>query len=65
MFGYHNFPSPSDGSLLQFLPTFFLTMVLLVEETLMYLSYTYAPNLTHQGASIITEKSYATLHTNG
>jgi hypothetical protein len=32
-------------------------------ETLMYFGYTYAPNLTHQGASVITEKSSATLQT--
>jgi hypothetical protein len=35
-------------------------MVLSVEETLMYFGYTYAPNLTHQGASVITEISSAT-----
>jgi hypothetical protein len=38
-------------------------MALSAKETLMYFGYTYAPNLTHQGASIITEKSSATLHT--
>jgi hypothetical protein len=64
-FGSHSFPSPSDGSLLQFLSTLFITMVLSVEETLMYFGYTYAPNLTHQGASVITEISSATLHANG
>jgi hypothetical protein len=64
-FGSHSFPSPSDRSLLQFLSTLFLTMVLSVEETLMYFGYTYAPNLTHQGASVITEISSATLHANG
>jgi hypothetical protein len=31
----------------------------------MYFSYTYAPNFTHQGASIITEILFATLHANG
>jgi hypothetical protein len=31
------------------------------KETLMYFSYMYAPNLTHQGAFVITEKSFATL----
>jgi hypothetical protein len=62
-FGSHNFPSPSDGSLLQFLSSLFLTMALSAKETLMYFGYTYAPNLTHQGASVITEKSSATLHT--
>jgi hypothetical protein len=64
-FGSHSFPSPSDGSLLQFLSSLFLTMALSAKETLMYFGYTYAPNLTHQGASVITEKSSATLHTNG
>jgi hypothetical protein len=64
-FGSHSFPSPSDGSLLQFLSTLFITMALSVKETLMYFGYTYAPNLTHQGASVITEISSATLHANG
>jgi hypothetical protein len=58
-FGSHRFPSPSNGSLLQSLSTLFLTKVLSVEETLMYFGYTYAPNLTHQGASVITEISSA------
>jgi hypothetical protein len=58
-FGSHRFPSPSNGSLLQFLSTLSLTMVLSVEETLMYFGYMYAPNLTHQGASVITEISSA------
>jgi hypothetical protein len=40
-------------------------MALLVEETLMYFCYTYAPTLTHQGGSVITEISSTTLHTNG
>jgi hypothetical protein len=64
-FGSHSFPSPSDGLLLQFLSALFITMALSVEETLMYFGYTYAPNLTHQGASVITEISSATLHANG
>jgi hypothetical protein len=34
-------------------------MVLSVEETLMNFDYPYAPNLIHQGASIITEISSA------
>jgi hypothetical protein len=38
-------------------------MALLAKETLMYFSYTYAPNLTHQGASVITKKSSVALHT--
>jgi hypothetical protein len=40
-------------------------MALSVEETLMYLGYTYAPNLTHQGAFVITEILSTTLHANG
>ena len=36
-----------------------LTTTFSVEETLMYLSYTYAPNLIHRGASVITEISFA------
>jgi hypothetical protein len=65
IFGSHSLPSPSDGSLLQFLSVLFSTMALSVEETLIYFGYTYAPNLTHQGASVITEISSATLHANG
>jgi len=38
-------------------------MALSTKETLMYFGYTYAPNLTHKGASVITEKFSATLHT--
>jgi hypothetical protein len=34
-------------------------MTLSVEETLMDFGYTYAPNLIHQGASVITEISSA------
>jgi hypothetical protein len=64
-FGSHSFPSPSDGSLLQFLSTLFIIKVLSIEETLMYFGYTYAPNFTHQGASVITEISSATSHANG
>jgi hypothetical protein len=36
-----------------------LTTTFSVEETLMDFGYTYAPNLIHQGASIITEISSA------
>jgi hypothetical protein len=64
-FGSHSFPSPSDGSLLQFFSALFITMELSVEETLMYFVYMYAPNLTHQGAYVITEILSATLHSNG
>jgi hypothetical protein len=63
-FGSHRFPSPSNRSLLKFLSTLFLTMVLSAEETLMYFGYMYAPNLTHQGASVITEISSANGYTN-
>jgi hypothetical protein len=38
-------------------------MELLAKETLMYFSYMYSPNLTHQGASIITEKYSTTMYT--
>jgi hypothetical protein len=38
-------------------------MELSTKETLMYFGYTYAPNLTHQGESVITKKPSATLHT--
>jgi hypothetical protein len=40
-------------------------MTLLVKETLMCFGYTYAPNLTHQGAFVITEILFTTLHANG
>jgi hypothetical protein len=40
-------------------------MALSVEETLMYFYYMYAPNLTHQGASVITKILSTTLHANG
>jgi hypothetical protein len=36
-----------------------LTTTFSVEETLMDFGYTYAPNLIHQGASVITEISSA------
>jgi hypothetical protein len=58
-FGSHRSPSPSNGSLLKLPSTLFLTKVLSVEETLMYFGYMYHPNLTHQGASVITGISYA------
>jgi hypothetical protein len=62
-FGSHNFPSPFNGSLLQFLSSLFLTMALSTKKILMYFDYTYAPNLTHQGASVIIEKLSTTLQT--
>jgi hypothetical protein len=37
----------------------YLTPTFSVEETLIDFSYTYAPNLIHQGASVITEISSA------
>jgi hypothetical protein len=39
-------------------------MVLSVEETLMYFSYTYTPNLTHEGAYAITKISSANGYNN-
>jgi len=53
--GSYKFPSPSIESLLILSISLFLTIVISVEETLMNFSYTYAPNLIHQGASVITE----------
>jgi hypothetical protein len=51
---------PTGSFLLQWIalndPTIaLLTTTFSVEETLMYFGYTYAPNLIHQGASVITE----------
>jgi hypothetical protein len=57
--GSYRFPSPSNGSLLILSLSLSLTTTLLVEETLMNLGYMYAPNLIHQGASVITEISSA------
>jgi hypothetical protein len=37
----------------------YITTTFSVEETLMDFGYTYAPNLIHQGASVITEISSA------
>jgi hypothetical protein len=52
-------PPLSNGSL-QKVPLFLsLTTTFSVEETLMDFGYTYAPNLIHQGASVITEISSA------
>jgi hypothetical protein len=58
-------PLPPTGSLLQFLLTLFFTMVLSVEETLMYFSYMYSPNLAHKGASVIIEISSEKFCANG
>jgi hypothetical protein len=41
----------------------FYTMTSQEKETMMYFGYTYAPNLTHQGASVITKKSFTTIPT--
>jgi hypothetical protein len=57
--GSYRFPSPSNGSLLILSLSLSLTTTLSVEETLMNFGYTYAPNLIHQGASVITEISSA------
>ena len=52
-------PFSSNGSLRR-VPLFLsLTTTFAVEETLMDFGYTYAPNLIHQGASVITEISSA------
>jgi hypothetical protein len=58
-FGSYRFPYPSNGSLLILSLSLFLTMTLSVEETLINFGYTYAPNLIHQGAFVITEISSA------
>jgi hypothetical protein len=57
--GFYKFPSPSNWELFPTPLSLSLTKTLLVEETLMDFGYTYAPNLIHQGASIITEISFA------
>jgi hypothetical protein len=49
----------SNGSLLTVPLLLSLTTTFSVEETLMDFGYTYAPNLIHQGASVITEISSA------
>jgi hypothetical protein len=57
--GSYRFLFPSNGSLWT-IPLFLsLTTTFSVEETLMDFGYTYAPNLIHQGASVITEISSA------
>jgi hypothetical protein len=56
--GSYRFPSPSKGSLLILSLSLSLTTTLSVEETLMNFGYTYAPNLIHQGASVITKISF-------
>ena len=57
--GFYKFPSPSNWELFPTPLSLSLTKTLLVEETLMDFGYTYAPNLIHQGASIVTEISFA------
>jgi hypothetical protein len=49
----------SNGSLRKVPLLLSLTTTFSVEETLMDFGYTYAPNLIHQGASVITEISSA------
>jgi hypothetical protein len=52
-------PFLSNGSLRMVPLLLSLTTTFSVEETLMDFGYTYAPNLIHQGASVITEISSA------
>jgi hypothetical protein len=52
-------PFFSNGSLRTVPLLLSLTTTFSVEETLMDFGYTYAPNLIHQGASVITEISSA------
>jgi hypothetical protein len=57
--GSYWFLFPSNGSLWTLTLLLSLTTTFSVEETLMDFGYTSAPNLTHQGASVITEISSA------
>jgi hypothetical protein len=57
--GSYRFLFPSNGSLWMIPLLLSLTTTFSVEETLMDFGYTYAPNLIHQGASVITEISSA------
>jgi hypothetical protein len=57
--GFYRFLFPSNGSVWAIPLLLSLTKTLSVEETLMDFNYTYAPNLIHQGASVITEISSA------
>jgi hypothetical protein len=52
-------PFSSNGSFRRVPLLLSLTTTVSVEETLMDFGYTYAPNLIHQGASVITEISSA------
>jgi hypothetical protein len=52
-------PFFSKGLLCTIPPLLYLTTTFSVEETLMDFGYTYAPNLIHQRASVITEISSA------
>jgi hypothetical protein len=52
-------PFFSNGSLRKVPLLLSLTTTFSIEETLMDFGYTYAPNLIHQGASVITEISSA------
>jgi hypothetical protein len=55
--GSCQFLFPSNGSLWMIPLLLSLTTTFSVEETLMDFGYPYAPNLIHQGASVITEIS--------
>jgi hypothetical protein len=57
--GFYRFLFPSTGSLWPLTLLLSLTTTFSIEETLMDFGYTSAPNLTHQGASVITEISSA------
>jgi hypothetical protein len=53
--GSYRFLFPSNGLLWTITLLLSLTTTFPVEEKLMDFGYTYAPNLIHQGASVITE----------
>jgi hypothetical protein len=57
--GSYRFLFPSNGSLWTIPLLLSFTTTFSVEETLMDFGYTYAPNLIHQGESVITEISSA------
>jgi hypothetical protein len=57
--GFYWFLFPSNRSLWMIPLLLSLTTTLSVEETLMDFGHTYAPNLIHQGASVINEISSA------
>jgi hypothetical protein len=57
--GFYQFLFPSNGSLWMIPLLLSLTTTFSVEKTMTYFGYTYAPNLIHQGVSVITEISSA------